>query len=198
MCFQRAGGEGDLPLTYFLLLLEVLISMQNSTSRQKLSLGSGIISALHRSLHHRSHQFQPGCSRFSPVPASGRSDLVLPASTENSLRAQKIAARHAADFGQARGLPAASDEHRAHPEEHAAVSTPRPEQHTHRLTLWGFHFLFFIHKEVGSELGTVLTWKAKALKIQTRTPRTDLILWKTRACRPLKQALKHTGFHLEV
>lgn len=57
MCFQRAGGEGDLPLTYFLLLLEVLISMQNSASRQKLSLGSGIISALHRSLHHRSHQF---------------------------------------------------------------------------------------------------------------------------------------------
>lgn len=83
MCFQRAGGEGDLPLTYFLLLLEVLISMQNSASRQKLSLGSGFTSALHGSLHHRSHQFQPGCSRFTPLPVPGRSDLVLPSSTEN-------------------------------------------------------------------------------------------------------------------
>lgn len=83
MCFQRAGREGDLALTYFLLLLEVLISMQNSASRQKPSLGSGFTSALHHFLHHCNHQFQPGYSRFTPVRATGRSDLVLPASKKN-------------------------------------------------------------------------------------------------------------------
>jgi len=36
-------------------------------------------------------------------------------------------------------------------------------------------FLIFIHKEVGSELGTTLTWKAKLFKIQTRTPRVHLV-----------------------
>lgn len=77
---RRGGGPA---LTYFLLLLEVLISMQNSASRQKLSLGSGLTSASHRSSPHRSHQFQPGRSPLSPVPAPGRCDLVLPASTEN-------------------------------------------------------------------------------------------------------------------
>lgn len=37
MCFQRAGpgGDGDLALTYFLLLLEVLMSLQNPASRQE-------------------------------------------------------------------------------------------------------------------------------------------------------------------
>lgn len=129
MCFQRAGGEGDLPLTYFLLLLEVLISMQNSASRQKLSLGSGFTSALHGSLHHRSHQFQPGCSRFTPLPVPGRSDLVLPASTENCRLSRSR-------FWPGKGFTCSLDEHCTYPEEDAAVSTPRPQQPTHGFTLW--------------------------------------------------------------
>lgn len=154
MCFQRAGREGDLPLTYFLLLLEVLISTWNSASRQKLSLGSGFTSALLHFLHRCSHRFQPNYSRFIPVPATGRSDLIL-------LPAKKIAVCLATDFGQAGGLPAAFGAHRcAYAENTAAVSTPqhttpKPKQHADGHTL--FFSPFFIHKEVVSALGTALT-----------------------------------------
>lgn len=80
------------------------------------------------------------------------------------------------------GLPAALVAKRyTYPEDAAAVSTaqqPKPKQHADGLTKYFFIiiiFLFFIHKEVGAELGTAPTWKAKLLKIQTYTGRVDLI-----------------------
>lgn len=78
-------------------------------------------------------------------------------------------------FGRAGGLPAASGAKLCpHLEDAAAVSVaqqPQPKQHADDLTRYT---LFFIHKEVGSELGTALTWKAKPFKIQMHTPRVDL------------------------
>lgn len=66
----------------------------------------------------------------------------------------------------------------------------------------GFFFIFIFHSQAS------WVWvrhradlESKALKIQMRTPRADLIgkyYGKHGHARLLKQALKHTGFHLEV
>lgn len=166
--------------------------MQNSAGRQELSLGSAFTSLPYTApyITAAAHS-SPAHPEFSPVPAPGRSDLVLPASTENVLRAQKMLCEHRKlppvtqrILARQGGLPAASQ----HTQTTGAHTTP--------YSVFVFYYFSFTRK-AGSELGTALTWKAKLLKFKCVHPgriSSGGIMENTL----FKQALKHTGFHLEV